>query len=101
VSKSPARRASAHDLELALASEVRVRRAELAALERGLAIMQRQARGEQTVPCGHGAPECDGPVAARFCATCGAVIARCHVHGGIRAATYEMDHRHQCAEVAP
>ncbi len=89
----PKRQAAARALAKLMADEVCVRRAELGALERSLAALERAGRGVGPgVACAGNADDCDGAVAARYCATCGAVVARCVAHGGSRGAAYALRH---------
>lgn len=79
----------------ALESEIAVRRAELATLERALGQI---THGLDTHPgrCDACKPDhpCDGIVAGRYCRSCGWTVTRCELHGGIRAAAYELEHVH-------
>lgn len=95
------RTTAARDIAAAMQNEIRVRRAELAALERGLAIMQRTATGEGELRCGVGAAgfaeACSGHTYARYCPGCAGVAARCEGHGGSRALHQDMQvHRSSC-----
>lgn len=80
----------------ALESEIAVRRAELATLERALGQIE---HGIDSHPgrCDACKPDqpCDGIVAARYCRSCGWTVTRCEQHGGIRAAAYELEHVHR------
>jgi hypothetical protein len=75
--------------------ELKLRRAELASLERAEDILERSIE-EQADRCDSYHPDapCEGVFSARWCRRCGIVVRHCEAHGGIRAATHRLDMHH-------
>jgi hypothetical protein len=83
------RRAAAAAALRELNVELKLRRAELASLERAHDIIERSiAEHDDRCDTYHPESPCEGVISARWCRRCGHVIRHCEHHGGIRAATH-------------